>query len=303
MTAAQRLRTLLAEQRVIEAPGTFDVLSAALVAAAGFEVAYVGGLSVCASQYGLPDVGIVSTVELIEHARRIGETVSIPLIVDLDDGGGHPSAVRRTVQLAERAGIAAFHLEDIDATRGKHRRAYRTPPAPDVATPFELGQERILPIEQMLDNLGAALDARTNDATVIIGRTDVLPHDGITAAIDRLGHYAEAGCDLVTATGLRYDDIEAVSAAVPVPLIANLPALSAEQRQHLVADRVAMLFYPTLTFTTAVDAVWRHLMALHGHGAQDQPPSPSSALATAAYATGWWDWIDAGWPPGASSGH
>src|SRR5712675_2395625 len=111
-TAARRLRDLLAGEELIVAPGVYDGVSAALVAKIGFPAAYMTGAGVCASAYGLPDIGLATLTEMAERARVLAGLLEMPLIADADTGYGSPINVARTVREYERAGVAAIQLED-----------------------------------------------------------------------------------------------------------------------------------------------------------------------------------------------
>src|SRR5690606_29842091 len=105
-----RLAALLEEGGLIVAPGAYDVLTARLIEEMGFPAVYVSGYAVSLSAFGLPDTGLVSVGELIGHGRRVIEAVSVPVLLDLDDGGGSPLAVMRNVRRAALAGAAAVQI-------------------------------------------------------------------------------------------------------------------------------------------------------------------------------------------------
>jgi 2-methylisocitrate lyase-like PEP mutase family enzyme len=94
------------------APGAYDTLSARLVEAAGFSAVYMTGFGTAASVLGRPDVGLLTMSEMVEHARLIVGSVTIPVIADADTGYGNPISVIRTVHAYERAGVAGIHIED-----------------------------------------------------------------------------------------------------------------------------------------------------------------------------------------------
>jgi 2,3-dimethylmalate lyase len=108
----RRLRELLDRNRPLLAPGSHDALSAHLVEQAGFDAVYMGGFATTASLLGRPDIGLLGESEMIDHARRIVQTVGLPVIADADTGYGNPLNVIRTVRDYEHAGVAAIHLED-----------------------------------------------------------------------------------------------------------------------------------------------------------------------------------------------
>src|ERR1041384_7765244 len=107
-----RLRELLARPDLIVAPGAYDCLSARLIEAAGFPAVYMTGFGTAASYLGRPDVGLLGMSEMVDQARRIVESVDVPVIADADTGYGNPLNVIRTVHEYERAGVAAIHMED-----------------------------------------------------------------------------------------------------------------------------------------------------------------------------------------------
>src|SRR5689334_20369163 len=107
-----RLRELLSGSTVIVAPGAYDCLSARLVEAAGFPVVYMSGFGTAASYLGRPDVGLLGMSEMVDNARRIVQSVQVPVIADADTGYGNPISVIRTVQAYEAAGVAAIHIDD-----------------------------------------------------------------------------------------------------------------------------------------------------------------------------------------------
>jgi 2-methylisocitrate lyase-like PEP mutase family enzyme len=108
----RRLRELLAGREPVAAPGTYDALSARLIEQAGFDAVYMTGFGASASLLGRPDVGPLSFAEMADHARRLAQAVSVPVIADADDGYGNDLNVARTVREYEAAGVAALHIED-----------------------------------------------------------------------------------------------------------------------------------------------------------------------------------------------
>src|SRR6267378_6112253 len=155
MTKASRLRELLDAGELIVAPGVYDGISAALVSKLGFSAAYMTGAGVCASAYGLPDIGLVTLTEMSERARALAGLLEIPLIADADTGYGSPINVVRTVHEYERAGVAAIQLEDqVFPKRCGH-----------------LSGKDVVDPERFAITLQAALDARADPDTVIVART------------------------------------------------------------------------------------------------------------------------------------
>lgn len=203
LTAGGRLRSLLAQDGLITAPGVFDGLSAHLVARTGFKAAYLSGAGVSVAGYGLPDIGLLTQTEMTDRARAVASVLDgIPLIADADTGYGAPVNVARTVREYERAGVAALHLED-------------------QAFPKKCGHlpdKELLSAAEFTDRLDAALQARTDPDLVVIARTDARGPLGLTEAIDRACRYAEAGADVIFVEAPRSaEEIERIAAEVGVP--------------------------------------------------------------------------------------
>lgn len=201
------LRALLREPHPVLAPGAYDTLSARLVEAAGFSAVYMTGFGTAASVLGRPDVGLLTMSEMVEHARLIVGSVTIPVIADADTGYGNPISVIRTVHAYERAGVAGIHIEDQVA-------------------PKKCGHmegKKVGPAEEMVQKVRAAVAARTSDDFVIIARTDARAEHGIDEAIRRARLYREAGADVIFVEAPQSDDeVAAVARAFPdVPLLFN----------------------------------------------------------------------------------
>ncbi len=209
MNSAAKLRQLLVQERPITAPGCYDAMTALLIEQAEFDCAYLGGASVAFTKLGRPDIGLVSMSEMLDVIGHIGERVRIPLIVDADNGFGNALNVQRTVREYERAGAAAIQLED----QTLPKRCGHLP------------GKRLISTSEMLGKIRAALDARQDEQTVIIARTDAIAVDGIDAALDRAAAYADAGADVLFVESPR--NLEELSRvgnelAATVPLLANM---------------------------------------------------------------------------------
>jgi len=201
-----RLRRLLADGGLVVAPGVFDGLSAHLVRRAGFRAAYLTGAGIAAAGFGVPDIGLVSGSEMAERASMVtGVLGGLPLIADADTGYGSPLNVARTVQMYEKAGVAAIQLED----QAFPKRCGHLP-----------GKELISEPE-FLTKLGAALDTRTD--ALIVARTDARAVLGLSAAIDRANAYARAGADVIFVEAPRSaEEIERIAREVKARLLINM---------------------------------------------------------------------------------
>jgi 2-methylisocitrate lyase-like PEP mutase family enzyme len=283
MTAGGELRRLLVRGSLVDAPGAHDVLTAMLIEATGYEVVYIGGSSVCATIYGTSDVGLVTIPELIEHAARVVDAVGLPVVCDLDDCGGNPLAVYRNVERADRAGIAAFHLEDTDASQGKHLA-----PVPTTSsTGPSLHPGPLRTIADAVNCIKAATDARGSSEMLVIARTDAPLDRELPEVIERCHAYAEAGADMIFPTYLPAAHVQAVAAAVDVPVMTN--GIAPEDVEAAAADGLQLLIHPSMCYAAAVTAVHRRLLEHRGQSAPAMTQSQANQLG--ARTTGKDEWV------------
>src|SRR5262245_21549090 len=123
MKGTAQLRQLLREPGMLIAPGAHEVMTVRIVEAEGFQAVYLGGFAASASMLGLPDHSLITMTELLTQARNVAAAVNIPIMADVDDGGGTPLSVRRTIRLAEQIGLAGGHVADL--VPGKHFVGHR----------------------------------------------------------------------------------------------------------------------------------------------------------------------------------
>ena len=212
-----RLRELI-DGGLVVAPFVFDGVQAKLARAAGFEAVYMSGFGTAAS-YGLPDLGMIGLGEMSANAARIAAAVEVPVIADADTGYGNEENVARTVRVYERAGVAALHIEDQEWPK---RCGF-------------LDGKRVIPQEEMVAKVRAALAAREDPATVIIARTDALAPNGWDDAVARAKAYYEAGADLLFVDGLKTRaDIERVAEELRgIPLLLSSWLVTPEEAQAM----------------------------------------------------------------------
>ena len=179
MNHRARLQRQLQTDRVLPVPGVYDGLSALLVEQAGFDCAFLSGACLAFARFGRPDMGLVCASELRETVAVLRDRVSIPLIVDMDTGFGNALNVQRTVRDLERAGASALQMEDQLAPKRCGHMAGKT----------------VIPVAEMVGKIRAALDARLDDSTLLIARTDALGVNGFEDALERAERYLEAGAD------------------------------------------------------------------------------------------------------------
>ncbi len=247
------LREMLSRKELVVAPGAYSALTAKLVEEAGFLGQYMSGYCTCATAYGLPDMGLLTMTEMLNNARLLAQAVEIPLIADGDTGYGNPINVVRMIREYEKAGVAAVHIEDqVWPKRCGHMEG-----------------KQVIPKSEMVSKLRAAVDARRSTEFVIIARTDAIAVEGLDAAVDRLGAYAEAGADVIFADGqASREHVERIPRAFPgTPCLINLgpltPPLSVDEIRSL---GYAIAIYPAICLGPAVLAVQEALGQLRQKG-------------------------------------
>jgi 2-methylisocitrate lyase-like PEP mutase family enzyme len=201
------LAARLGKPSILVAPGAYDALTARLVERAGFEAVYLSGAGVSYSLLAAPDVGLVSMTEMAARVASVCAAVSIPVIVDGDNGHGGPLNVQRTVRLFEAAGAAAIQLEDqVLPKRCGH-----------------LGGIRLVAADEMVAKIRAAVAARRSADFLVIARSDARGVIGLDEAIGRVQRYREAGADALFVEAPRSrEELAAIARALPgVPLVLN----------------------------------------------------------------------------------
>jgi 2,3-dimethylmalate lyase len=181
MKMATELRKLFEEKKTIVAPGAHDVLTARIIEQTGFGAVYMTGYGTSASVLGRPDVGLLTMTEMVERARNMAEIINVPLIADADTGYGDIINVIRTVREYEKAGVACIQLEDQVAPK---------------KCGHMLGRE-IIPAEEMVKKIEAAVDTRIDPDFMIMARTDARTNHGYEEAIKRCKLYKKAGADII----------------------------------------------------------------------------------------------------------
>ena len=204
MKSTAKLRQLLSSGKMVVAPFTLNAFHAKIAESVGFDAVYMTG-SGTAAERGYPDVGLITQTEMVQNARYIARAVSVPVVCDADNGYGNPINVWRTVQEYEDAGVAAVHIED---------QVF-----PKKCGFFE-GKE-VIPQEEMVQKIRAALDARVDPDFTIIARCDAYAVTGWQDTVARCRAYREAGADMVFVDGIKtVEDLQAYATD-----LADLPRL------------------------------------------------------------------------------
>ena len=224
-----RLRELLDAPEIAVLPGCYDALSAKIVEKAGFDAVYLSGAGVSNTKLGLADLGLTTLTEMVERVGEVAGAVSVPVVSDADTGYGNPLHVRRTVELYERAGASALHLEDQSF--------------PKKCGHFD--DKRLVPADELIRKVEAAVDARHDAGFTIIARTDARAVEGIDAAIERSNAYADAGADLIFPEAPQSkEEMARFCDEIDAPVMANMvedgktPLLSADELGEIGYDLV-----------------------------------------------------------------
>ncbi len=236
MSAGARFRAALDAERPLQIVGTINAYSALLAEKAGFRAIYLSGAGVANASFGLPDLAMTTLNDVCEDIRRIAAATELPLLVDADTGWGSAFMIARTIREMTRAGAAACHLEDqVGVKRCGHRPG-----------------KALVETAEMCDRIKAAVDAREDEAFVVMARTDAHAVEGQQAAIDRAGAYVEAGADMIFAEALvTLDEYRQFTDVVGAPVLANLTEFGRTPlftTEALAGVGVAMTLYPLSAF-------------------------------------------------------
>ena len=205
---------------IIVMPGVFDALTARIARHVGFDAMFQTGYGSAASLLGMPDFGFLNAGETVDNARRIIRAVDRPVIVDVDTGYGNPLSVWRLVRDLESMGASGIFLEDqVWPKRCGHMQG-----------------KSIIPKDEYILKLKAALDARKSQDFIIVARTDARASLGLDEAINRGKTYFKAGADVIFIEApTSTKELSKIANEIDAPLVANMieegvtPTLSAQQ--------------------------------------------------------------------------
>ena len=248
------IRERLADDDIIILPGVYDALTAKIAENVGFESAFQTGYGTSASLLGMPDFGFLNAGETLENAKRIINSVNIPILVDIDTGYGNPLNVWKIVKDLERIGAKGIFLEDqVWPKRCGHMTG-----------------KTVIPKEEYILKLHAAIDAREDNEFIIVARTDSLAQFGIEEAIERGKEYERIGADVIFIEAPKtIDQMELIAKEIKAPLLANMieegitPNLTADQLRKI---GFKMVVFPLSALYSATFAIKQTLQTLKKTG-------------------------------------
>ena len=209
MSPQSTLRNRLGKKNILVVPGVYDAGGAIMAERAGFEALYLSGASIAYTKLGSPDIGLITLNELESVVGNVCERSALPIIVDADTGFGNALNVQRTIKLLERAGAAAIQIED----QSLPKRC------------GHLDGKTLVNAVEMNGKIKAALDARSNNDTVIIARTDAIGVEGYDLAMERAAGFIESGADILFIEA--FQNVKQIAGAVErfgnqIPLLVNM---------------------------------------------------------------------------------
>jgi 2,3-dimethylmalate lyase len=253
-TSATLREQLEDKNKIIVLPGVFDALSAKIAEHVGFEAMFQTGYGSSAALLGMPDFGLLNSGETVDNATRIIRAVRVPVLVDADTGYGNPLNVWRLVRDLERLGAAGIFLEDqVWPKRCGH-----------------MVGKGVIPRDEYIPKLKAALEARRSKDFIIVARTDARAPEGLEEAIERGKAYRKAGADVIFVEAPRsVEELKKVANEIDAPLVANMiedgatPNLSASELLR-IGYRIAV--FPLSAIYSATFAMRQVLTELKNTG-------------------------------------
>jgi oxaloacetate decarboxylase len=242
------LRLILTGSRCVRPGSVYDAISIRIAEDLGFEVGMFGGSVASLAVLGDPDVTLITLTELAEQMRRMSRAASLPVLVDADHGYGNALNVRRTVQELETSGAAGLTIED-------------------TLLPQAFGQTgtQLIPLEEGVGKMKAAVDARDDPALIIMARTGAVSISGLDDAITRAIAYEGTGVDALFLTGVKtHAELEAISAATKLPIVLGGLPEEMIDLDYLANRRVRIALQGHAPFAAATLAVHETLKALRG---------------------------------------
>lgn len=207
MRATTKLKEIMGRRAAVIVPGAANAMFARVIEDVGFEAVYVTGAGIANMRLGVPDIGLATLSEVADTVANVADSVSVPIIVDADTGFGNPINMVRTVHVLERAGAAGIQIED-------------------QVFPKKCGHfsgKEVIPLDDMVQKIHAAVDARKDGDLQIIARTDARAVEGLERAIERANAFVAAGADVTFVEApLSLEELARIAREVSVPQIANI---------------------------------------------------------------------------------
>jgi methylisocitrate lyase len=249
-TPGEKLRAAITAEHPLQIVGVINAYHARMAEHVGYRAIYLSGGGVAAGSLGMPDLGISTIEDVLTDVRRITDVCALPLLVDIDTGFGGAFNLARSVRSLLKAGAAGCHIED----QAQSKRCGHRP------------NKQIVPIEEMVDRIKAAVDARTDSSFVIMARTDALASEGLEAALARAAACVQAGADMVFPEAVtELDQYRAFSDRTRVPILANLTEFGRTPLftlDELRSANVSLALYPLSAFramNAAALNVYQHI--------------------------------------------
>jgi carboxyvinyl-carboxyphosphonate phosphorylmutase len=255
-----RFREVLRSGACVHPGSVWDAISARIAESVGFEVGMFAGSVASNAILGAPDLAVITLTEFAEQAYRICRAGRLPLLVDADHGYGNALSVMRTVEELETAGVAALTIED-------------------TALPTAFGESRmtLISVEEAAAKMRAAVRARQDPGLVIVGRTQGAVVNDVADAIARARAYEQTGVDALFFTGIsKREEVEAIGAAVTLPVMLGTINAALNDRAFLAANKVRIALQGHQPFAAAVQAAYSTLKALREGVAPSALPNVAS---------------------------
>lgn len=239
------------------APGIQDMITAVIANKVGFDIVYGSGYWLTASCHGLPDAGIATYTQMVDRMATLVQSCDGAVVADADTGYGGLLNVHHTVRGYEKAGLTGIQFEDQEFPKKCGHTPYR----------------RVISKQDMVDKIKVAVDARQDENLVVIARTDALDSEGLSAAIDRVSAYREAGADLLFVEAMRNDEqMKSACSQVDGPMMVNMSnGGSTEQMNQakMIELGFAMAIAPSLTSLAAAMVTEQTLRAFKAQGSAE----------------------------------
>jgi 2-methylisocitrate lyase-like PEP mutase family enzyme len=258
MRTTRKLKEIVARRAAVQAPGTANALFARVIEDLGFEVVYVTGAGIANMHLGAPDIGLTTLTEIANTVAAIADSVSLPLIVDADTGFGNAVNMTRAVRVLERSGAAGLQIED-------------------QVFPKKCGHfsgKDVVPLEEMVHKVKAAVDARHDQDLQIIARTDARAVEGLDRAITRAHAFIEAGADIAFVEApLDLAELGRIAREIEAPQVVNIVfggKTPDPGRAELAKMGFSLVLYANAALQAAVKAANEVLGALRRDGSLDR---------------------------------